>query len=220
MTLKDFYYFGTQGYMTQFYAPCTSIDKKPVGINWEWELLYGRYDNFDMPVIFQQKPSYGGNKFTDFLNTGYANLYPISDKVLDILIENNITGWKTYPIEVFDKKGNEVPGYHGFSIIGRCKDLDISLLKERVAVQYYESGPIREYYKGFPLDLSTWDGSDIFLLSGTGWSFITKRVYSLFKKHKITNIRYEKVTDHLITDFNREKYYINKDFKNSKYYNL
>ena len=217
MNLKDFYCFDVQGYMTQFFAPpCTNLGKKG-----EWELLYGQYDSFDMPVIFQQRKSYGGKKFTDFLNTGYgSNLRPISDKVLDILIDNNITGWKTYPIQVFDKKGNEVPGYHGFSIIGRCKDLDISLLKERVAVQYYESGPIREYYKGFPLDLSAWDGSDIFLLSGTGWSFITKRVYSLFKKHKITNIRYEKVTDHLITDFNREKYYINKDFKNSKYYNL
>lgn len=139
MNLKDFYCFDVQGYMTQFFAPpCTNLGKKG-----EWELLYGQYDSFDMPVIFQQKKSYGGKKFTDFLNTGYgSNLRPISDKVLEILIDNNITGWKTYPIQVFDKKGNEVPGYHGFSIIGRCKDLDISLLKERVAVQYYESGPI------------------------------------------------------------------------------
>ena len=216
MNLKDFYLFSTQGYMTQFFAPPCNIGKEG-----NWKLLYGQYDSFDMPVIFQQEKSYGGKKFTDFLNTGYAtNFSPISDKVLEILIDNNITGWKTYPIQVFDKKGNEVPGYHGFSIIGRCKDLDISLLKERVAVQYYESGPIREYYKGFPLDLSTWDGSDIFLLSGTGWNFITKRVYSLFKKQKITNITYEKVTDHLITDFKTEKNYINKSFKNSKYYNL
>ena len=216
MNLNDFYTYDTQGYMTQFYAPC-KMDRKG---DWAWELLYGRYDNFDMPVIFQQKPSYGGKKITDFLNTGFGTkLTPISDKVLDILVDNNITGWKTYPIQVFDKKGNEVLGYHGFSITGRCKDLDISLLKERVDVQYYESGPVRKYYKGFPLDLSAWDGSDMFLLSGTGFNFINKKVYSLFKKHKVTNIQYEKVTDYLIRDFRTEEYFINKSYKNSKFYN-
>lgn len=219
MMLKDFYCFYPQGYMTQFYAPCPILlTEKYIGKNRTGELLYGKYENFDFPVIFQQKKSYGGKKMTDFLNTGWGGkLAPISDKVLNLLIENNITGWKTYPIRVFDKKGVEIHGYHGLSITGRCKDLDLTLLKERVDYQYRESGPVYSYYKGYPLDLSTWDGSDMFLLSGTYWRFINKKVYSIFKKNKVSNIKFYNLADFILEE-SLEKDFTNKVFKQSESY--
>jgi hypothetical protein len=36
------------------------------------------------------------------------------------LEENQFTGWKIYPIKLFDKKENEVEGYHGLSVTGIC----------------------------------------------------------------------------------------------------
>lgn len=220
MELKDFYKFSPRGYMTQFYAPCPILlTERYKGIS-AFELLYGKYDNFDFPIIFQQRKSYGGQKITDFLNTGWGGLLtPISDKVLNLLIENNITGWKTYPIRVFDKKGNEIEGYHGFSITGRCKDLDLTLVKERVEYQYRESGPIYHHIKGFPLDISTWDSSDIFILSGTGYSFMSKKVYSIFKKAKVSNIEYIKVSEYVIMGEDIEESLINKKFKKDESYN-
>ncbi len=205
--------------MTQFYAPCPILlTEKYIGKNRIGELLYGKYENFDFPVIFQQEKAYGGKKMTDFLNTGWGGkLTPISDKVLNLLIENNITGWKTYPIRVFDKKGVEIHGYHGLSITGRCKDLDLTLLKERVDYQYRESGPVYHYYKGYPLDLSTWDGSDMFLLSGTYWRFINKKVYSIFKKNKVSNIKFDNLADFILEEF-LEKDFTNKVFKQSESY--
>ena len=205
--------------MTQFYAPCPILlTEKYIGKNRIGELLYGKYENFDFPVIFQQEKAYGGKKMTDFLNTGWGGkLAPISDKVLNLLIENNITGWKTYPIRVFDKKGVEIHGYHGLSITGRCKDLDLTLLKERVDYQYRESGPVYHYYKGYPLDLSTWDGSDMFLLSGTYWRFINKKVYSIFKKNKVSNIKFYNLADFILEE-SLEKDFTNKVFKQSESY--
>ena len=40
--------------------------------------------------------------------------------------ENNPTGWKIYPIKLYDKKDNEVLGYHGLSVTGKCASIDYS----------------------------------------------------------------------------------------------
>lgn len=220
MTLKDFYYFNRQGYMTQFFAPCSMLLAEEYrGMDDALDLLYGKYDTIRLPLIFQQRKSYGGKKMTDFMNSGWGGvLSPVSDKVVGLLTENNITGWETYPIQVFDKNGVEIHGYHGFSITGRCRDLDLSLLKERIEYQYCASGPICYYYKGIPIDLSSWDGSDIFLLAGTGHMFMHKKVFSLFKKNKITNCEYINITDFVITD-STEECFINKSFKQNIRYN-
>lgn len=220
MTRKDLFWFSTYGYMTQFYAPCPILLTEAYrGTNSTWKLLYGRYDSFEFPLIFQQEKSYGGKKMTDFLNTGWgAKFTPISDKVLHLLVENNITGWKTYPIEVYDKFGNEIKGYHGLSITGRCKDIDLSLLDEKVNYQYRKDGPVYQYYRGYPLDLSTWDGCDMFLFSGTSALFITRRVYNIFKKNKITNFAPENVMD-FIMDNSYEEFLRAYKFKNSEAYN-
>lgn len=216
MSLDNFYEFDTQGYMTQFYA---FMDRSGLyEKNIDNRLLYGKYDNIDFPIIFQQRKSDCGKKMTDFLNTGCGPLLtPISDKVLDILVQNNITGWKTYPVKIFNKHGIEIFGYHGFSITGRCKDVNLSLLQKKVDYQYIKDGPVYQYYKGFPIDLSTWDKSDIFLLSGTRYLFISEKVYKLFKYNKITNIDCKKVSDKIIKE-DSEVFLRNKEFQQSEIY--
>ena len=61
-------------------------------------------------------------------------------------------------------------------------------------------GPIDEtvtypYYKGALIDMSEWDGSDIFMPSNSWRKFITEPVYKALKKAKTTNIKFEKATE-------------------------
>ena len=52
-----------------------------------------------------------------------------------LLEENGITGWSTYPIEVYDRKGNSLPDYHGFAITGGTCDQDYDLLFRSLMVE-------------------------------------------------------------------------------------
>jgi len=84
------------------------------------QMMVGRYSGYTFPVVFEGKKSCG-KRLRDFLNTGYGDyFFLIADRVRDVFEANGLTGWKTYPVEVYDKKGAPVPGYHGISILGKC----------------------------------------------------------------------------------------------------
>ena len=109
-----------------------------------------------------------------------------------ILEENNLTGWKTFPIKLYDKNGNEISGYHGFSIIGHCNPINYekSAIIEKRKVP---TGPICKFYKGMFID--KWDETDFFTPEGTYEIFITKKAADILKKNKITNVQLENLTD-------------------------
>jgi hypothetical protein len=73
-------------------------------------LIFGKYKGINFPVIFKQTE---GKKPTDILDTGYTSLFLISNKLKTVLEANHFTGWKIYPIKLYDKKENEIEGYFG-----------------------------------------------------------------------------------------------------------
>ena len=178
------------------------------------DLLHGEYENYKFPVIFLSKDSeyIKNNKKTDFLNTGYGGLiYAVSEKVVDVLSSNNITGWKTYPVEVYDRNENYIGGYYGFTITGRCLALKPSLAEPYV--KQYPGGPYNTY-KGNPLNLDYWDGSDIFLLQGTTFQFVSKKVKNIIKKNKLTNICLEDIAEFTEIMFKGKPYWeLNSDIR-------
>lgn len=178
------------------------------------DLLCGEYENYKFPVIFLSKDSeyIKNNKKTDFLNTGYGGLiYAVSEKVVDVLSSNNITGWKTYPVEVYDRNENYIGGYYGFTITGRCLALKPSLAEPYV--KQYPGGPYNTY-KGHPLNLDYWDGSDIFLLQGTTFQFVSKKVKNIIKKNKLTNICFEDIAEFTEIMFKGKPYWeLNSDIR-------
>ena len=100
-------------------------------------------------------------------------------------------------------KENYVGGYNGFSVIGRCGAIKPSL--SEVFVDYNEKALL-----GFPLDLDTWDGSDIFLVEKLdGPIFFTKKLKDLFRKQKITNALFEDSANYTIA-FSSLDIWINK----------
>lgn len=147
-------------------------------------LIKGDYENITFPVVFKQA---FGKKYTDILDTGRVNLFLISDRLKKILEENELTGWKTFPIKLYDKKDNEIFGYNGFSITGYCDPIDYSK-SEIIEKKYASNGPIVKFYKGKFFDLNSWNGTNFFSPRGKLNIFIDKKTADLLKKNKITNL--------------------------------
>ena len=185
MNIKDFYFFGSKLLSTTFQASPENISLD------ENSLILGIFDNIDFPVIFRQEY---GKKITDMLDTGFVSLFLISDKMLRVLEENKITGWETYPVKVYDKKGNEVEGYHGFSITGRSGPVNYDN-SEIIKKQLAPKGPPSKYYKGLYFGYEEWDGSDFFITKGSFHIIVTKKVVQAVKKAQLTNIRFECLKD-------------------------
>ena len=132
-------------------------------------------------------------KLFDLLDTGYQNLYLISEKLKDLLFNNNITGWKTYPIELYDKKGKIIEGYYGFSVIGVCGKIDYSK-SSVIEKSIFPGGPISKYYVGEYIGFDKWDGSDFFIPEEHHRIKCTKKVVSIISDEKITHIRFEQLS--------------------------
>ncbi|MCA9368272.1 hypothetical protein KC887_08535 [Candidatus Kaiserbacteria bacterium] len=132
---------------------------------------------------------YQGGQATDFLWTQSVWLTCVSQRTVDLLLKEKISGWSTYLVEVFDRKGDFLPGYHGFAVTGPTYDLDRSrstLIDKPAPVP---GGKGYQVYRGLYFDESHWDGSDMFWIDRAGEA-VTERVYQLFKRHKISNVKF------------------------------
>jgi hypothetical protein len=147
------------------------------------ELFRGRLE-LDTPL---KLGAYRGGQATDFLWSGLIPLVCILDRVVEILRTNKITGWSAYPVEVHGRKGELLPGYHGFSVMGSECRRDRSRSQKFIR-QAVPGGEPFEVYKGLYFYEEEWDGCDIFWVKGYGGIVVTERVFKIFKKTKITNV--------------------------------
>ena len=117
----------------------------------------------------------------------------ITDKVLNILKDNQFTGWSTYPVEVSDRKGNILPGYQGFSITSYAGKRDLTR-SPKIITHKAPDGRTSEAYKGYYFDESKWDGSDIFRVQAFD-IVVTKAVKEAFQRNKIHNVKFIALSD-------------------------
>ncbi len=111
----------------------------------------------------------------------------LSGRVKDLLEEHGISGWKSYPVCLYDKFGKPVEGYSALGVTGRCGPADPAKALKRLRV--YPSGFIGYEYYGNYFDPESWDGSDIFVADGEGPGIcVTERVKKLLKKKKIKHV--------------------------------
>jgi hypothetical protein len=71
-----------------------------------------------------------GGRLYDYIGTTWAVLDLVSDRVISVLRDNEFTGWSTYPIEVYDRDGHSIAGYHGLAATGRSGPIDVSLVMD------------------------------------------------------------------------------------------
>ena len=192
MEMKDFYTFGSKLMTSTFQAAPVETDESQNDlIPLNKKLIKGNYQGIIFPILFKQEY---GKKLADVLDTGHVSLFLISEKLKNALDSEKITGWKTYPVQVLDKKGSEVKGYYGFSIVGICGPIDYSQC-EIFEKKNIPTGPLCKYYRGLPIGLDKWDGSDFFLPEGTCHIIITPKVVEMLKKNKFTNIELKNLAD-------------------------
>lgn len=163
----------------------------------ELKLILGDYSDISFPIIFKQEY---GKKLQDILDTGWASLFLISDKMKATLEENALAGWQTFEVKVLDKKDQEIQGYHGLSITGRCGKIDYSK-SEIIEKRLVPNAPLGKYYKGLHVGLDEWDGSDFFLPEKYFGIIATNRAAEVLKTNKLTNTRLENLEEIETSDF-------------------
>lgn len=188
---SDFYCFGGALVCTTF----TALPEKFIQLRSNKELdkanelidslAYGEYDDIH-PLIWKQDRNYG-NKLRDVLYCS-TSLYLISDRFKSILNESGLTGWKSYPILLYDKKGSRIDGYSGFSITGRAGNM-----------HKFDTPPIELGYSpkstGYYFEFDELDGSDIFRVF-PHHIIITKRFAEVLLSHKVSGIDIDRLTDY------------------------
>lgn len=196
ISMKDFYTFDSCGYGTTFAAVAEEFQRHIVreefseaGTFYD-KLIWGDYKDVKFPVTYHElKGGSSGKRMRDILDTRHPPLYLISDRFKVILEESGITGWKSYPIALFDKKGNHVNGYNGFSITGRAGKM-----------QKYDQLPLECGYSadadGYYFDINTWDGSDLFNTEGSWHIIASERFIKVLVDNKITACDYCRLTDY------------------------
>ncbi|MCC6762943.1 MAG: hypothetical protein IT252_17105 [Chitinophagaceae bacterium] len=161
------------------------------------KLAEGILDSFHFPIKFVQDR---GKRLYDFLNTSWVGMYLVSSKFRDVLLENNVTGWCSYDIELYDKKGEPVLGYYGFAVNGRVGETTFSedtLIERRIV----PTGPLCSFYIGKFFDINLWDGSEIFLSPNSREIYCTKRVADLLTETKCTHLYFEDITEIQVAKF-------------------
>ena len=155
---------------------------------WKNLLNYGDLSQYELPIVFRQCTCFG-SKIHEINPTNGVSYPIVSDRVISILEDNGITGWKTYPIILYDKHGNRLDGYNGFYVdVMQGMGLDFEPPQDRCD-KTTEDWKWIVTKRGW-LDITNWDGRDF---TRAGWGIIvTERVVKLFKKEKVTGIRFMK----------------------------
>ena len=126
----------------------------------------------------QARWAMGGKKPGQFIFTRYVSVMMLGTDLLSSLQEAGISGWSTYPVELFGKQGEPLGTYHGLIVHGRCGAMDDS---RSVQTTKEFPGGVFPIWRGLYFDEGSWDGSDIFMPSDeTRWVFFTARAKRIF----------------------------------------
>lgn len=157
------YYYNTFSVRSDIFAEAIRTYDFSERRNVDQYLMSGEYPEWiTFPVICHQDD---GKKLRDIMAWSF-HPYIISNRTVKLLEENHVTGWKTYPVEIYDKKGNLISGYQGFSVTGRGGSMKENKWRR-----------------------SDWDGSDIFIIGNIG-HYVTERVKILLEENKIKSAEF------------------------------
>jgi hypothetical protein len=140
----------------------------------------------------------GGREPADVVWTTLLSPLLIHCRIRDLLLEERVTGWTTYPVLLSGKNGKPYPDYVGLSVLGRCGTQDLT--RSSVVVKQYPGGWF-PHLKGQYFDESSWDGHDLFMErrnargSGNAAIFASEKVVQAAWRAKVTNVSFTRLTD-------------------------
>ena len=159
-------------------------------------------EGFDVELLSQGKSQYKkpiqfdaaqGTDATDFLWTQLVTPVCVSERVIRILKENEVSGWSTYPVEIFDQKGNLLPDYHGLAVTGAVCEADYSRSAVVTKPPPAPRGRSQDVYRGLYFDEDQWDGSDMFWVDGV--RVVVDKVKKIFEQNKVANLRFTALSE-------------------------
>lgn len=136
-----------------------------------------------------------GRSPVDIITTELPAIWLISDKIVEVLQREGVTGWKTYPVEVIGQGGVPVTGYHGFAVTGRCGPINPRRSVVKNLPPLFPGDEEEQVRLGLYFDLDTWDGSDIFVAPNVNYVIVVKRVKELLEQNNIRGCEFERLTE-------------------------
>jgi len=131
----------------------------------------------------------GSTRPGDFIWPNMVGPMIASERVIDALTAENVSGWSTYPVIVWNRDETIVNGYAGLSITGRCGPIEGH---RSIPEPKQFPGGVFTVYRGLYFDSASWDGSDLFLSSdGRLFVFAVQKVKDLFQRVGITGIAFD-----------------------------
>jgi len=146
------------------------------------------------PVMLQQA-NVGGNTPKDLVGTGLVDIRLFSNRTIELLRARQYTGWKTYPVELVDRRGERISGYQGFAVVGRCGPIEAERSEIITRIPQANAKKPLQVFRGLLFDPATWDGNDIFQPRGTAFILVTETVKNAFEKARITNVEFHRITE-------------------------
>ena len=145
------------------------------------------------PIVFDFMKGASGSIARDLVSTGLTPLLLISNRVVELL--RDFTGWTTYPVELYGKNGELIPGYNGLAVTGRCGPIDDGQSKRRICAPPVPQGRWSRKWFGLYFDQDSWDGADIFVPEGTGITVVVERVKEAMERALVTNVLFRPLTE-------------------------
>ena len=155
--------------------------------------LSGYYRGIDRPERPLQLKWVEGARLVDFTGTTAGLPLLVSQRFVDTLRSQKITGWSTHSIELHGKHNEVIGGYYGLVVTGRCGPIQDE--RARPALVRAPAGHMAKSWFGYYVDESSWDGSEIFVPENTSFTFVVGRVKRLLEAAKLTNITLTPVTE-------------------------
>lgn len=163
-------------------------EAKAGGVN--VELLSQGKSQLEKPIQFEVAQ---GMEATDFLWTQLVIPVCVSDRVVRILGENEVTGWSTYPVEVFDQEGRLLVGCNGLAVTGAVCEADYSRSSVISKPPPTPRGSSYDVYRGLYFDVDQWDGSDMFWVGRV--RVVVERVMKIFEQNDVSNVCFTQLTE-------------------------
>jgi hypothetical protein len=145
------------------------------------------------PVAYE----YDSGRFRwDQIGTVAPVLSLYSARIIDVLTENEFTGWRPFPVTIRGKSGRLIKGYSGISILGRAGNLDDTRSETVLLPPLYEGGPDRPGLRGFYFEDDVWDGSDVFTCENAPLFLCSLKVKEAISALNPTNIVFTSLTEY------------------------
>lgn len=134
-----------------------------------------------------------GTKPMDFMRASDLTVL-IRDRVVSLLADQQITGWRTYPVEAYGVGDRALPDYHGLVVTGRAM-IDDERSERRILPPPVPEGQPHEAWMGLYFEPQSWDGSDLFLLTGSQAIVATARVKEVLEAAAVSDVAFESLPD-------------------------